>query len=335
MKSTVGAVVLALLCAGCSSTPTSDGGTTTGGTVGGTTGGTSGGCMSTTTGGGGSGGCVGSGPCVSINELQIFPPAAAWLTSHNLPIPSMFDGGYALTINGTSLSSSGVLLTVLGQLPLDSTTPAPPYVFGIDAGAPDGLGLVVTIQPLVVPDGGVPAPQLTCAQLALAMDAGAAAVTGYFDYIVPAGMQPGKALTKPTTPLNAGVYGVPASFVAQLSCAAGISTSGDGGLLGGGIGLFYFTQYPNGVGTPVSGASIANNGNGLLYYYSNNFSVGSMTGTTDATGVAAISAVQPEGSGLPPSMVLTSPCQNLSPARVQTNQGAILEILPYQPGDGG
>ena len=328
MKRLIGTALIAMLSAACSSSSSG----TTGGTGTGTTGGATGGTGTGTTGGI----ACGPGPCVAINSVDIFPPAKAWLTANNLPIPDIFqtsvvfDAGYVLELYGTSLSASGVQLTLFNQIPLNSSTPPPPYVFGIDAGSPDGLGLVAAIA-IATGDGGSPAvPMLTCANLALALDAGSSAVAGYFDYIVPAGTQPGKPLTAPSGPVGGTVYAVPASFVAQMSCAAGIDTVIDGGLIGGGIGLFYFTQSPYGIGAPITGASIDNMGNGLLVYYSNDFSSGSATGPTDATGVAVVSAVTPQGSGLPPNFVLTSPGQNLSPAPVQTNQGAILEIFPYQ-----
>jgi hypothetical protein len=323
MKRLVGTMVLALLGAGCSSSTATDGGTTSGTTTGGVTAGTTtGGTGGTTT-----GGTAGSNQIVvTINTVDTLPPAKSWMMTNNLPIPDIYNGQYELLLNGVVLGSSGAELIVLGTLPLTSLTPPPPYTFIIDAGVDDGLGLLASIVAL---DAGTQA--LSCAQLALAMDGGTAALDGgYFDYVLPAGGQPGVPLQAPTSNVSGTVYALPASFVAQLSCAAGIE-SADGGLLGAGIALFYCTEQNYGLGAAVAGVGINNGTHGALYYYSNDFAAASQTGTTDATGVAVVAGIG--NSGLPPSFPLTPPPggPNWAPARAATQPGNVLEVFPYQP----
>jgi hypothetical protein len=328
--------LLTLAFAACSSTTPTDGGTTTGGaTSGGTTG-------SSNTGGstGGTTGCSGDGITVTINSVDLFPPAAAWLNANHLPVPSIFDAGYSMVIDGVHLdlsSGSAILTTLASQVLADAGSP--PYTFTIETGLVGiyDLGLLVAVGPTVASDGGTVEPQLSCAQLAQAIDAGAASLGGaYFDYFIPAGNQPPPALTPPSGCLSGAVYGLPASYIAQLSCAAGVSTD-DGGILANGIALVYFTQAPYGTGTPVAGASVLNVShgapNGQVYYYSNDFSAGSQTGPTDATGVAAITAVVNPPPGLPPNFSVTPPAggPTWSPISVQTNPGAVLEVIPIVP----
>lgn len=337
MKRLSSTALLALLFAACSTTTNAaDGGTSTGtGTTG--SGSTTSGSGSTT---GNGSATTGGVPVITVvvSSVDVFPPALAWLNKNNLPVQSVFDAGYELIVNGVHLDivHGTATLTELGTLPLTPTTPAPPYTFIIDAGLMGvyDLGLVLAVAPIATSDAGTIEPQMVCGDIDHAIDAGAAALGPlYFDYFIPAGAQPGVALAPATAGTISGtIYALPASFVARLSCAAGISTA-DGGLLAGGIGLFYMTDGNYGVGNPVAGATISNSGNGQLYYYSNDFSSGSMTGPTDVTGVAAITAVVNPPPGLPPKMTLVPPTGGpmWAPARVQTNVGAVLEILPYVP----
>jgi hypothetical protein len=335
--------LLAMAIAACSSTTPTDGGTSTGG---GTTGATTG--ATTTTGGsataGSSTGCGGGDIVVTVNSVDLFPPALNWLQNNNLPVQSIFDAGYSIVIDGVHLdiSHGSAVLTTLGTLDLNDSTPPPPYVFHIDAGLTGiyDLGLLVAVGPTVTSDGGTVEPQLSCGQLAQAIDAGVTSLGGaYFDYFIPAGNQPPPALQPASAGCYSGtVYGLPASYIAQLSCAAGVSTD-DGGILATGIALVYFTRAPYGAGTPVSGAAVLNitHGapNGQAYYYSNDFSAGSQTAPTDATGVAALTAVVNPPPGLPPTFSVTTPTggPTWSPISVQTNPGAVLEVIPIVPGN--
>jgi hypothetical protein len=344
MKRSIVVMMVALLGAACSSSGNGDGGTTSGTTSGttngtGTTGtGTGTGTTGTSTAGttGGSTGNI----TVTINSLDLLPPASDWLTNNGLPVPSIYDGGYEMILSGLRLDiiNQTVILTTLATLPLTPSSPPPPYTFIVnvpDAGSSVGAGLLAAVALVgadMLGDAGLVEPQLSCGQIAQAIDAGAAALGGaYFDYFLPAGSAIGPVLSPPTMDVSGTVYAIPVSFAAQLSCAAGIPTD-DGGILGTGISLFYFTQNAAGLGSPIAGATVNNMGNGQCYYYASDFTTGSTTPPTDATGLAAITAVTPGGNGLPPSMTSTIPGMSaqLPGQRVQSNKGNVQEIFPVQ-----
>jgi hypothetical protein len=347
MRQLTGIALFTLLLAACSTTAT-DGGTTTTGTgttgattTGGSTTGSTGCPGGTTTGSSTTGSCTAGGIMVTINSVDMFPPALQWLTANHLPVPSIFDAGYQLVVDGVhlDLTSGMAILTTLATLDLTPSTPAPPYTFTIDAGLVGvyDLGLLAAVGPADAGNNTTGEVQLTCAQLAQAIDAGTGSLGGaYFDYFVPAGNQPPPALTPPAGCLTGIVYGLPASYIAQLSCAAGVSTD-DGGILATGIALVYFTEAPYGTGTPVAGASIANvthgQPNGQAYYYRNDFASGSQTPPTDGTGVAALTAVVNPPPGLPPNFSVTPPMCGPPwlQISVQTNPGAVLEVVPIVP----
>jgi hypothetical protein len=341
MRRSIVVMMVALLGAACSSSSTGDGGTTSGTTNGtGTTGttGTGTGTTGTSTAGttGGSTGNI----TVTINSLDLLPPAKDWLTNNGLPVPSIYDGGYEMILSGLRLDiiNQTVVLTTLATLPLTPSSPPPPYTFVVnvpDAGSSVNAGLLAAVALVgsdMTGDAGLVEPQLTCAQLAQAIDAGAASLGGaYFDYFLPAGSTVGAVLSPPTMDVSGTVYAIPVSLAAQMSCAAGISTD-DGGILGTGISIFYFTQNAAGLGTPIPGATVNNMGKGQCYYYANDFSTGSTTPPTDATGLAAITAVSPDPNGLPPSITSTIPGMSaqLPGQRVQSNIGNVQEIFPVQ-----
>jgi hypothetical protein len=335
MRRSIVVMVVALLGAACSSSGNGDGGTTTGtGVTASGTGTTGTGTGTTGTAGTTTGGSTSGDITVTINSLDVLPPAKDWLTNNGLPVPSIYDGGYEMILSGLRIdfTQGRAILTTLATLALTPTTPAPPYTFIVnlpDAGNNVSAGLLAAVALIgsdMLGDAGLVEPQLTCGQLAMAMDAGAGA--GYFDYFLPAGGTVGPVLSPPTGDVNGTVYGIPVSFAAQLSCAAGIPTE-DGGILGTGISLFYFTQNASGLGAGVSGAIVNNGSNGQCYYYASDFSSGSTTPPTDATGVAAITNVVPVG-GLPPSIVSSIPSMTLPGQRVQSNPGNVQEIFPVQ-----
>jgi hypothetical protein len=293
-RTSIFSLALAALAA-CSSSPTNNGTTTTSGS-----GGTSGGSATTSQGSGGSsGGSTGGAPacaagvCVTLTSVGVQPAALAALTALGLTPPDL-TSGYHVSLQAVALMGTSPKITGLGDIELTSANQNGPITFTnifADAGAGVAeLGLISAITADSLPDGGTPpipaAP--TCAQITAG--AGGTAPGGFTDWYIPAGAQVYFGDVTPThaSITNGVAFGLPASYVAVLDCAAGL-VPGGADFLTQGFALLYASQDAAGAGNPLANVTFTNT-QVTFFYFPAGYAAGSATATppTSGNGIAVL-----------------------------------------------
>jgi hypothetical protein len=248
---------------------------------------------------GGSSSVAGCGPetfdgglNVELVSVGVHPAALAALTAVGLTPPPLA-GNYTVILQAVTLKAGNPSTTTVGEIPLTSANATGPVTFDnvSFAGGIASLGVISAVNANPLPDGGFPPEPAwpTCAQVT--PGASGTAPGGFTDFYVPAGGQ--VYFGTPTADICSGTaFALPASYVAILDCAAGLTPGSAGDLLGGGFSLLYASQSAAAGGSPLAGVTFSN-GSGSFLYYPTGYAAGAATvnGPTSATGIATITGI--------------------------------------------
>ncbi|MHB8417777.1 MAG: hypothetical protein ACYDCL_06860 [Myxococcales bacterium] len=274
-------------------------------------------------------GPVDAGPLdITLSTVGVHPAAVAALAALNRTPPSLASG-YAVVLQAVTVGGTGAKLTAVGEVPLDSTNDTGPITFSnlSFAGGIAALGVISAIVPTA--DGGAAAAGgwPTCADLYSGADG------GFVDYFVTAGAQ--VQFGPPTASITNGVaFAIPASYVALLDCAAGLTpgnTGADGGagdLLTQGFALAYASQDAAAGGAPLAGITFSGNSSASQLYYPAGYAAGTATASppTSANGIATVT-----GNPTPSAFGAAGGPGGFTSRDLATAAGSVYQVF-YAPG---